>query len=69
MPNVVPDFEGGRGSGQLIVLNGHMDTYPVERPVAWKRGPFSGFNEGRFRYGRKSWNRGFHYCSKKDPNI
>ncbi|KAJ4293262.1 hypothetical protein N0V90_008544 [Kalmusia sp. IMI 367209] len=51
-PNVVADFEGGKGPGQRVVLNGHIDTYPVENPDAWEKGPFSGYNDGHLIHGR-----------------
>ncbi|KAK7180154.1 hypothetical protein DPSP01_012783 [Paraphaeosphaeria sporulosa] len=51
-PNVVADFRGGRGAGKRVILNGHIDTYPVEKPDAWKNGPYSGYNDGSMIHGR-----------------
>ncbi|KAF2795676.1 putative peptidase [Melanomma pulvis-pyrius CBS 109.77] len=51
-PNVVADFECGQGSGDRVILNGHIDTYPVENPDEWERGPYSGFNDGKKIHGR-----------------
>ncbi|KAF2440486.1 putative acetylornithine deacetylase [Karstenula rhodostoma CBS 690.94] len=51
-PNVVADFCGGRRGGQRVILNGHIDTYPVEKPVAWEKGPYSGYNDGSMVHGR-----------------
>ncbi|KAF9734983.1 peptidase M20 [Paraphaeosphaeria minitans] len=42
-PNVVADFRGGGGAGQ---------RYPVEKPEKWKRGPYSGYNDGSLIHGR-----------------
>ncbi|MEX2647514.1 MAG: M20/M25/M40 family metallo-hydrolase [Alphaproteobacteria bacterium] len=40
-PNVVGMFEGGAGPGRHLVLNGHIDVFPVgEEP--WTHGPWSG---------------------------
>jgi len=41
MPNIVATFEGG-SSGYHLVLNGHMDVFPVEEQEAWLYGPWSG---------------------------
>ncbi|KAL1611871.1 hypothetical protein SLS60_000092 [Paraconiothyrium brasiliense] len=51
-PNVVADFQGGKGGGQRVILNGHIDTYPVEKPDAWEKGPYSGYNDGSMIHGR-----------------
>ncbi|KAF2642942.1 acetylornithine deacetylase/succinyldiaminopimelate desuccinylase-like deacylase [Massarina eburnea CBS 473.64] len=51
-PNVVADFKGDKGPGQRIILNGHIDTYPVEKPSDWERGPYSGHNDGTMIHGR-----------------
>lgn len=51
-PNVVADFQGGKGAGQRVILNGHIDTYPVEKPDAWDKGPYSGSNDGTTIHGR-----------------
>jgi len=41
MPNVVGSFEGGH-SGRHLVLNGHIDVFPVNENDAWTHGPWSG---------------------------
>ena len=41
MPNLVSSFAGGR-SGRSLVLNGHLDVFPVGDRAAWSRDPFSG---------------------------
>ncbi|RBQ69096.1 hypothetical protein FVER53590_09046 [Fusarium verticillioides] len=40
--SVVSDFEGGKGPGQRVVLNGHIDVFPVGDGSGWSRGPWSG---------------------------
>ena len=41
LPNLVSSFPGGR-SGRHLVLNGHLDVFPVGDRAAWSRDPFSG---------------------------
>lgn len=41
MPNVVASFNGGE-TGQHLVLNGHLDTFPAGDPARWSLDPFSG---------------------------
>lgn len=51
MPNVVGTFECGT-SGRHLVLNGHIDVFPVGDAEDWTYGPWSGaIAEGRI-YGR-----------------
>ena len=51
-PNIVGTFEGG-GPGKHLVLNGHIDVFPVDETEAWTHGPWSGaLAEG------KIWGRG-----------
>jgi succinyl-diaminopimelate desuccinylase len=53
MPNIVASFEGGAGDGPHLVLNGHIDVFPVEDPEVWSKDPWSGeVSEGRI------WGRG-----------
>lgn len=40
-PDVVATWKG-RGGGRSLLLNGHVDTIPVEPVDAWKRAPYSG---------------------------
>jgi succinyl-diaminopimelate desuccinylase len=52
-PNIVVSLEGA-ASGRHLVLNGHMDQFPVENPQAWSLPPYSGeVRDGRI-YGRGS---------------
>ncbi|ETS82883.1 hypothetical protein PFICI_04759 [Pestalotiopsis fici W106-1] len=42
-PNIVSEFEGGSGPGPRVVLNGHMDVFPVDLSAGgWQRDPWSG---------------------------
>lgn len=42
-PNVVSQFCGGKGPGPRVVLNGHMDVFPVgDDSTGWTRDPWSG---------------------------
>lgn len=41
MPNIVASFDGPR-SGKHLVLNGHLDVFPVEQEQSWTHGPWSG---------------------------
>lgn len=40
-PNIVGTFEGAR-PGKHLVLNGHMDVFPVDETEEWTHGPWSG---------------------------
>lgn len=51
-PNIVASFNGESGPGPRVILNGHIDTYPVENPDSWDQNPFSGHNDGRSIHGR-----------------
>ena len=42
----------GRGDGPRLVLNGHMDTVPVDDPSLWTAEPFGGKIKDGFLYGR-----------------
>lgn len=53
MPNVVGSFEGGAGPGRHLVLNGHIDVFPVdEANERWTHGPWSGAIADGKIYGR-----------------
>lgn len=41
MPNFIASFEGAE-AGRHLVLNGHMDVFPVPDEAAWTHGPWSG---------------------------
>lgn len=42
-PNIVGEFQGGAGPGPRVVLNGHLDVFPVDPGAGgWERDPFSG---------------------------
>jgi len=52
MPNIVGSFEGAR-PGHHLVLNGHIDVFPVDEPnERWTHGPWSGVIAGGKIYGR-----------------
>lgn len=40
-PNIVGTFEAAR-PGRHLVLNGHMDVFPVDESETWTHGPWSG---------------------------
>ncbi|EAU30917.1 conserved hypothetical protein [Aspergillus terreus NIH2624] len=47
-PNIVSEFQGGKGSGPRVVLNGHIDVFPVGNTTGWTRDPYSGdISDGR----------------------
>ena len=51
MPNLISSFSGGR-PGRHLVLNGHLDVFPIGDRSVWKRDPLSGdIVDGRV-YGR-----------------
>lgn len=50
-PNVVGVWTG-TGGGRSLLLNGHVDTIPVEPASAWTHGPLSGYEAGDRLYGR-----------------
>jgi succinyl-diaminopimelate desuccinylase len=41
-PNIVSEFQGGAGDGPRVVLNGHIDVFPVGDGSGWTRDPWSG---------------------------
>ncbi|KIW47390.1 uncharacterized protein PV06_00090 [Exophiala oligosperma] len=64
-PNLVEDFacgedddgdSSGNGGGKKVVMNGHIDVFPVDesRGGEWKhgRGPWSGHNDGKLHLGK-----------------
>jgi len=42
----------GSGGGPTLVLNGHMDTVPIDDPALWSVDPFGGEVRDGFLYGR-----------------
>ena len=51
--NVVSEFQGGAGPGPRVVLNGHIDVFPVpEDTDDWTRDPWSGDIEDGRIHGR-----------------
>ena len=40
-PNIVASFKGAQ-PGKHLVLNGHMDVFPVSEHESWQHGPWSG---------------------------
>ena len=51
-PNILSDFQGGRGPGPRVVLNGHVDVFPVGDSGGWIRDPWSGDIEDGRLHGR-----------------
>lgn len=49
--NVLAILNGG-GPGRRLVINGHLDTYPVVNEADWSHGPFKGELEDGRIYGR-----------------
>ncbi|KAF9889451.1 hypothetical protein FE257_007353 [Aspergillus nanangensis] len=41
-PNLVSEFHGENGPGPRVVLNGHIDVFPVGNQSDWNRDPWSG---------------------------
>ena len=37
---VIASFEGAKGPGRHLVLNGHLDVFPVGDRAAWRRDPW-----------------------------
>lgn len=52
MPNILSECVGGKGEGPRIVMNGHIDVFPVGNPKDWMFGPWSGRNDGKYIHGR-----------------
>lgn len=50
-PNVV-GIQKGKGDGNSMLLNGHVDVIPPGSPDAWRHNPWSGEIEGDRVYGR-----------------
>lgn len=42
MPNLVATVEGEAGPGRHLVLNGHLDVFPVGAGLGWTRDPWGG---------------------------
>ncbi|ETN41032.1 uncharacterized protein HMPREF1541_02966 [Cyphellophora europaea CBS 101466] len=52
MPNVVSTFSGA-SSGETVVMNGHIDVFPVADDTSdWIHPPWSGHNDGKYIHGR-----------------
>jgi succinyl-diaminopimelate desuccinylase len=51
MPNVVSEFSGG-DAGERLILNGHLDVFPVGDGAGWDRDPWSGDLEAGNIHGR-----------------
>ncbi|MGE0718018.1 MAG: M20/M25/M40 family metallo-hydrolase, partial [Alphaproteobacteria bacterium] len=52
MPNFVGSFDGGAGAGKHLVLNGHIDVFPVGDGHGWTHDPWGGEIVGGKLYGR-----------------
>ena len=50
-PNIVATI-ASPGSGRHLILNGHLDQFPVERPDAWQDDPYSGKEKDGRMFGR-----------------
>ena len=50
-PNIVATIASSN-SGRHLILNGHLDQFPVERPDAWQDDPYSGKERAGRIYGR-----------------
>ena len=50
-PNLIA-LSKGSGKGRSIILNGHIDTVPLDNIDLWNHHPLSGTNEGGKIYGR-----------------
>ena len=62
MPNVVGSFDGG-AEGKHLVLNGHIDVFPVDEDDTWTQPPWSGaVADG------KVWGRGSAGCWSASPS-
>ena len=53
MVNIVGSFDGG-SEGKHLVMNGHIDVYPVGDAKGWKYDPWGGIVEDGRIYGRGS---------------
>lgn len=51
MPNIVSEFHGPR-DGRRLILNGHMDVFPVGNADGWTKDPWSGDVEDGQVHGR-----------------
>ena len=51
-PNIVSEFQGESGPGPRVVLNGHIDVFPVGEGEGWTRDPWSGDVQNGRIYGR-----------------
>lgn len=51
-PNLLSECVGGQGDGPRIVMNGHIDVFPVGNAEDWTYGPWSGHNDGKYIHGR-----------------
>ena len=51
MPNIVADC-AGQGDGKRLILNGHIDVFPVGDAAGWSRDPWSGDLDGGALHGR-----------------
>ena len=50
-----PSREAGSGKGKRVVMNGHIDVFPVDEVQndKWMHGgPWSGYNDGKYIFGR-----------------
>lgn len=52
MPNVISTLAGS-SPGETVVMNGHIDVFPVADDTSdWEHPPWSGHNDGKYIHGR-----------------
>lgn len=52
MPNLIAEFSGGSGDGPRLVLNGHLDVFPVGDLSQWSHDPWAAVQVEDCIYGR-----------------
>ncbi|MBT1159882.1 ArgE/DapE family deacylase [Aminobacter anthyllidis] len=52
MPNLIAEFSGGGGEGPRLVLNGHLDVFPVGDLSQWSHDPWAAVQADECIFGR-----------------
>lgn len=52
MPNLIAEFSGGGGNGPRLVLNGHLDVFPVGDLSQWSHDPWAAVQVDDCIFGR-----------------
>ncbi|QRM33092.1 ArgE/DapE family deacylase [Microvirga sp. VF16] len=52
MPNLIAEFSGGEGEGPRLVLNGHLDVFPVGDLTQWSHDPWAAIQADDCIFGR-----------------